>query len=351
MIVRSVRIVGAGLIGTSIGLALSSAGVPVEMLDCDERAQSLATDLVGSVKIAYPELIIIATPLKAFATVIEEQFALNPDSIFMDVCSVKTEPLDKVESSGLSSAHFVATHPMAGREVGGAESARGDLFMSRSWVITPTATTDPQALELVRDLIANLGATVVELDAQSHDAAVAKISHLPQILSSLLASSLLGTSQQWLELAGAGLRDTTRIAQSDEKLWKEIIFSNAAEIAPLLINLQSDLAQLLSSLDDQDKIAAIIAQGRAGKALIPGKHGGKAREYTYLPIVIDDKPGQLGAIFNECAAISVNVEDLSIEHSPGQQNALITLALSDADAITLSNHLAAIGWNVHPVRK
>jgi prephenate dehydrogenase len=94
-----------------------------------------------------------------------------------------------------------------------------------------------------------------------------------------------------------------------------------------------------------------MRKGRDGRNLIPGKHGGKAREYTYVPIVIDDKPGQLGAIFNECAAMSVNVEDLAIEHSPGQLNALITLALSAEDAVKLSNHLSSIGWNVHPIRK
>jgi prephenate dehydrogenase len=108
---------------------------------------------------------------------------------------------------------------------------------------------------------------------------------------------------------------------------------------------------MIDSLDNPDEIAQLIAQGRAGKALIPGKHGGKAREYFYLPIVIDDKPGQLGAIFNECAAMDVNVEDLNIEHSPGQLSALITLALSQSDAEKLSTHLTSIGWNVHPVRK
>jgi prephenate dehydrogenase len=108
---------------------------------------------------------------------------------------------------------------------------------------------------------------------------------------------------------------------------------------------------MIDSLDDPAQIASLIAAGRSGKALIPGKHGGKAREYSYLPIVIDDKPGQLGAIFNECAAMDVNVEDLVIEHSPGQLSALITLALSHNDAEKLSAHLTSIGWNVHPIRK
>ena len=349
--VGSVRIVGAGLIGTSIGLALSAKNIPVEMVDIDPASQALAQDLTGGVRIANPDLIIVATPLKALSVVIEEQYALNPNSTFMDVTSVKTEPIAVVEASKLPLRQFIPTHPMAGREVGGAHSARADLFLSRSWIITPTAQSDPAALAMVGELITSLGATAVELEPGAHDAAVAQISHLPQIVASLLASSLHGAPEQWLELAGAGLRDTTRIAHSDANLWKEIIASNADQIKGLLLNLQSDLEKVIASLNDQEKIAAMINRGRDGRALIPGKHGGKAREYTFVPIVIDDKPGQLGAIFNECAAMSVNVEDLTIEHSPGQLNALITVALSDDDAIKLSNHLSAIGWNVHPIRK
>ena len=349
--VRSVRIVGAGLIGTSIGLALSAKNIPVEMIDVDSRNQGLAQDLTGAISISDPELIILATPLRALSQVINEQYALNPNSTFMDVCSVKVEPLRKVQASKLPLKQFVGTHPMAGREVGGAESARADLFLSRSWIITPDAQTDPAATTKVKALIQLLGATCVELDAASHDAAVARVSHLPQIAATLLAGSLHGVAPEWLDLAGAGLRDTTRIAASDENLWKEIISSNSKEIKGLLISLHNELGAMIEVVDDQEKIAAIIRKGRDGRNLIPGKHGGKAREYTYVPIVIDDKPGQLGAIFNECAAMSVNVEDLAIEHSPGQLNALITLALSADDAVKLSNHLSSIGWNVHPIRK
>jgi prephenate dehydrogenase len=349
--VHSVRIVGAGLIGTSIGLALAAKNIAVDMIDVDSRNQALAQDLTGAVTISKPELIILATPLRALSQVINEQYALNPNSTFMDVCSVKVEPLEKVKASKLPMRQFVGTHPMAGREVGGAESARADLFLSRSWIITPDSKTDPEAISKVKSLIQLLGATCVELDAASHDAAVARVSHLPQITATLLAGSLHGVAPEWLDLAGAGLRDTTRIAASDENLWKEIINSNSKEIRGLLTNLHSELGAIIDAVDDQEKIAAFMRKGRDGRNLIPGKHGGKAREYTYVPIVIDDKPGQLGAIFNECAAMSVNVEDLAIEHSPGQLNALITLALSAEDAVKLSNHLSSIGWNVHPVRK
>jgi prephenate dehydrogenase len=240
---------------------------------------------------------------------------------------------------------------MAGREIGGASSARADLFQGRSWILTPSADVDSVSHRLVLELIEHLGATPIELSALDHDRAVARISHLPQIASSLIAKQLTGTPPEWMELAGQGLRDTTRIAGSDESLWKEIIYSNRSELKQLLINLQNDVQSMIDSLEDPQLIAQLIAQGRAGKALIPGKHGGKAREYFYLPIVIDDKPGQLGAIFNECAAMDVNVEDLNIEHSPGQLSALITLALSESDAEKLSTHLTSIGWNVHPIRK
>ena len=348
---RTVRIVGSGLIGTSIGLGLVQRGVVVEMVDSDPSAQALAKDLTGGVAVVDPDLVIFALPTSALTQVIAREVALNPQSTFMDVGSVKNEVVLQVKTFPGLSVRFLPTHPMAGREIGGAGSARADLFQGRSWILTPEANCAPESKNLVVELITSLGATPIELSALDHDAAVAKISHLPQIAASLVAKQLTGTPVEWMELAGQGLRDTTRIAGSDEKLWKEIIYSNRNEISELLINLQKDLAQMISALNDPTKIAALIAAGRDGKALIPGKHGGKAREYSYLPIVIDDKPGQLGAIFNECAAMEVNVEDLNIEHSPGQLSALITLSLSALDAEKLSAHLISIGWNVHPVRK
>ena len=351
MKLTSVRIVGSGLIGTSIGLGLVQRGIKVQMVDADPKAQSLAIDLVGGVVVVDPDLVVLAMPTSQLSAVIESENQLNPQSTFIDVGSVKSEVLPQVEAISGMSRRFVPTHPMAGREIGGAGSARADLFQGRSWILTPSTDLEKSSKELALELIALLGATPIELTAADHDRAVAKISHLPQIAASLIAKQLDGTPAEWMELAGQGLRDTTRIAGSDESLWKEIIYSNRNELHQLLINLQNDVTKMINSLNNPEEIATLIAQGRAGKALIPGKHGGKAREYWYLPIVIDDKPGQLSAIFNECAAMDVNVEDLNIEHSPGQLSALITLALSEIDAAKLLSHLTSIGWNVHPIRK
>jgi len=351
---KSARIIGSGLIGTSIGLALVARGVEVDMRDIDSRAQLLARDLIKSSEVTHSDITILALPSRAVASALASEFALNPASRFIDVGSVKTKPLLDVSASPVHSSNFLATHPMAGREVGGAESARADLFQSRTWVYLPvdlnSEPVDPDLIAAGLWLIEALGATPVAMTAQEHDRAVALVSHLPQAVASLLAAQLSLGESSALSLAGAGLRDTTRIAASNSGLWDEIFTLNAGELVPLLINLQSDLAELIQSLKSGKSVSSFIEKGNQGRALIPGKHGGVAREYTYLPVVIEDKPGQLASLVSECAAANVNIEDLTIEHSPGQFTGLITLALSKSDADVLSKHLIASGWNVHAPR-
>jgi len=350
MSLSHVRIVGSGLIGTSIGLGLALKGVGVSMHDLDPRAQGLAEDLIKSPSSKPVDLVIFATPIGALNSVLNKEFDTNPKAGFIDIASVKSKVKVDVSTSKLPMSRFLPTHPMAGREVGGAESARADLFQGRPWIIDSHGV-DNDVLKMSSELIELLGGHQVDLDSTEHDKAVALVSHLPQLVASLLAKQLNGGDEAWLELAGAGLRDTTRIAGSDSKLWREIITANREALTPLLLALQSDLAQLISSLGDENSVATLINEGQQGRARIPGKHGGKAREYTFLPIVIEDKPGQLAALFEECAQAEVNVEDLTIEHSPGQFTGLITLALSEIDATKLSVHLKSNGWSVHAPKK
>ena len=347
---RGVRIIGSGLIGTSIALALATKGIPVQMADSDNERAALAQDLVGSADVGEVDLVVLALPTSHLAPVIAHQFSLYPKSAFIDVGSVKTKPLGEVENiSGLAS-RFCGTHPMAGREVGGPEAARSDLFEGRPWIYTPSPSCDLDVISLVIELIELLGATPVKMTAKEHDSAVALISHLPQIGASLIAKQLHGGPEAWLALAGQGVKDTTRIAASDPALWREIISMNREEIRPLLENMSQDLDHLIANFDDDRAVETFIEEGRAGRGRIPGKHGGRARDYTFVPIVLEDKPGQLAALFQECAEITVNIEDLSIEHSPGQFTGLVTLALSKDDATRLAEHLALKGWNVHPTR-
>jgi len=346
---KSIRIVGAGLIGTSIGLALKAAGASVQFVDVDTKAELLANDLVKSEKSENPDLVIIATPPSAFKSVIERESTLNPQAILMDIGSVKTKPLVEVSTFDGLLSRFCGTHPMAGREVNGAVSARADLFLDRAWIITPTTETSAEAKTMVLEVIAACGAQAVEMSARDHDQRVALISHLPQTVSSLLAAQLSNSNPDALALAGGGLRDTVRIAGSDPKLWGEILAANEAALLPLLISLQSDLSELISAASGPAKWESLVAAGRAGKSAIPGKHGGKSREYSFLPIVIDDRPGQLGSLFNACAKADVNIEDLALEHSPGQLTAVITLAIAPEDIERLSEFLTKDGWNVHSV--
>ena len=350
MTLSHVRIVGSGLIGTSIGLGLALKGVGVSMKDLDARAQGLAEDLIKNPSDLPVDLVIFATPIGALNAVINGEFEDNPKAAFIDIGSVKSKVKVEVSTSTLPLNRFLPTHPMAGREVGGAESARADLFQGRPWIVDAQGV-DGDVVEKASELIQLLGGHKIDLDSSEHDKAVALVSHLPQLVASLLAKQLTGGEERWLDLAGAGLRDTTRIAGSDSKLWREIVTANSQALAPLLQALQSDLDKLIESLEDENSVAELINDGQKGRARIPGKHGGKAREYTFLPIVIEDKPGQLAALFEECAQASVNVEDLTIEHSPGQFTGLITLALSESDASKLSSHLKSNGWSVHAPKK
>jgi prephenate dehydrogenase len=350
MTLSHIRIVGSGLIGTSIGLALTRAGKSVVMVDIDGEAQKLAQDLMGTTSEGgSPQVTIIASPLSSISQVISSEITQGLNLGFIDISSVKTNPVLEVSSLGLDMAHFLPTHPMAGREVGGAESARGDLFQGRPWILDSRGVSD-ELLQAGREIIEICGSHIIDMPVAIHDQAVALVSHLPQILSSALAAQLEGAPAEWLDLAGTGLRDTTRIAASNSQLWREILAANREALIPLLDKVIEDLKSLQLSLNSESAIEEFLKAGNRGRSMIPGKHGGVARNYTFLPVVIEDKPGQLAALFDECATAQVNVEDLTIEHSPEQYTGLITLALSREDAEKLYQHLLKQGWSAHSPR-
>lgn len=350
--IQSIRVVGAGLIGTSIGLKMKSLGCKVEIIDTDANSMKLAQDLVKSEKLSEPELIVVAVSVDANIKVVIEQINNNPNSIVCDLASVKSDLLLQVNKLSAHPENFVSLHPMAGREVNGAENSRADLFEGRAWIGISDSLKNKKNNAIIESFVNGCGGVLYWLTSKEHDETVALLSHLPQILSSLLASKLNDVNPNKLNLAGQGLRDVTRLAASDAKLWAQILTSNKDSIQPLLKDFIASLTNLQDSLNstNQDQVAAILNRGITGKARIPGKHGAKNRDYSFLPIVIDDKPGQLASIFNECAKVDVNIEDLSIEHSPGQETGLITLSLSAQDCEKLSEHLISKGFRVHPTK-
>jgi prephenate dehydrogenase len=320
------------------------------MVDIDENAQKLAQDLMGKASEgSIAEITIVASPLSSIAEVISKEKEQGLNVGFIDISSVKTNPKVEVSVLGFEMSRFLPTHPMAGREVGGAESARADLFQGRPWIVDPEGVA-PDLLAAGRELIEICGAHLIEMNSAEHDRAVALVSHLPQIMSSALAAQLEGAPAQWLDLSGSGLRDTTRIAASNPALWREIITANHSALEPLLESVITELQDLRGSLTSNEAVDDFIKSGNRGRSMIPGKHGGSARNYTFLPVVIEDKPGQLAALFDECAKAEVNVEDLAIEHSPEQYTGLITLSLSSSDATKLYQHLIEQGWSAHSPR-
>ncbi len=346
-----IKIVGSGLIGTSLALAWQKSGHEIELSDRSAENLELAINLLGGANLhhADPEVIVIATPVHQILGALHTEFEANPEATFIDIGGLKTNLLLEVARIPGLNARFCSSHPMAGREVNGPESARGDLFTGRPWILTPSAQTEPRSLSIARELALEAGASIFELAPEEHDAAVALVSHLPQAISSLLGVVIGQGESEYLGLAGQGLRDVSRLAASDGGLWSDLLISNRSAVLPLLEEYAAALDGLREALEESDseRLIALLGEGSEGRSKIPGKHGGIARNYHQLPIVIDDKPGQLARIFLECAQANVNIEDLTMEHSPGQQTGLITLSLSESDALKLHAHLTSLGWLAH----
>jgi prephenate dehydrogenase len=351
---KKVKIVGAGLIGTSIALGLKSAGYEVTIEDEYPEAESIAQSLIGQIgQGAIPEIIVVATPISTISSLLRALQQRYPESMFIDVGGLKSELLADIEHFPAIMEQFCPTHPMAGREIAGALAARADLFQGRIWIYTPTEHTSQRAISAALEVIQSLGGVPVELTAKEHDEAIAGISHLPQVVSSLLSVALENISEEYLMLAGPGLKDVSRLAASNPQLWSELLHSNRKAVSEYLRSFAEILNDLSTSLinDDLRKTHEILSRGRDNHRRIPGKHLGKHRNYWYVPIVIDDKPGQLARIFDLCAEVSVNVEDLGIEHSPGQETGLVTLAVSEADSRILYQSFSEQGWKVHLPRE
>jgi prephenate dehydrogenase len=216
------------------------------------------------------------------------------------------------------------------------------------WIITPLPENQRADVQVVEDLILSLGATPHRMDPTTHDQLFARISHFPQILSTLLAGSLLKV-EAGVELSGQGLRDMTRLAESDSKLWSQIISLNSEPLLRSIADFKSLLIELEVTLSkmDQESIVEIIRRGQEGRKLISGKHGGKPRDYMLFHIVIDDRPGVLGELFALCGEAEVNVEDLDLEHSPNQETGLITIAIAPEQDEIFASALKDKGWRFH----
>jgi prephenate dehydrogenase len=357
-------VVGTGLLGASVGLALTTRGVDVTLSDPSRTALALARD-VGAGRPAAPDdaepaLVVVAAPPDVTADVVRAELAAHPGAVLTDVASVKGYVLRELREAGADLSRYVGSHPMAGRERSGPAAAVPDLFVGRPWVIVDSGESTPAALLAVRSLATDLGGVPTTLDADEHDAAVALVSHVPQVMSSLVASRLRGAAPDALGLAGQGLRDVTRIAASDPALWTSILAANAAAVREVLLALRDDLDVTLGALGSaaqasgpEDvalgalaRIAQTIADGNTGVGLVPGKHGGAPRTYAVVTALVPDRPGELARLLTDVGNAGVNLEELQLEHAAGRPVGMASVSVDPARSAHLEAELTARGWRL-----
>ncbi|GAA1073994.1 prephenate dehydrogenase [Nocardiopsis metallicus] len=377
-VLRRVSVLGTGLIGTSIALALRARDVDVTLSDPDPASLRLACDLGAGRPMdrtpgsAPADIAVIAAPPAVVPAVLRQAQDSGLAQVYTDVASVKSSVLEGAERLGCDMATFVPGHPMGGREKHGPGAARADLFLGRSWALCPTGKADPGSVAAVTELARLCGADPLVLEAGAHDRAVALVSHAPHVASSAVAARLVSAGETALALAGQGVRDVTRIAGGDPAMWEEILTHNAGPVADVLREVAADLAATAEALHAQSATAAtfaseadpasesgsedgmqpvrdLLARGRSGHGRIPGKHGAVRRPvYTVIPVVIPDEPGALGRLFAAAATAGVNIEDVRIEHTPGLPLGVAELYLLPEAVDTLAEALSAEGWSVHP---
>ncbi len=363
-LIGPVLIVGAGLLGASIGLGLRNRGLDVVLSDSSPSTEAVARDIgagrlladaVGDGEQLSPELVVVATPPDVTARTVAEALLAYPDAVVVDICSVKEAILgDLTEIPGVAASldRYVGTHPMAGREKSGPVAARAELFTGAPWVLCAHTMSAPDAVLRAESLAVDLGAVPARMSVEEHDEAVALISHLPQVVSSLVATRLQDSPVQALSLAGNGLRDVTRIAASDPRLWVQIFSANAARLVDILYGVREDLNRLIGTLEEPAAdgarldMAQLISEGNAGQARVPGKHGAPPDSFARLTVLVDDVPGQIAKLLTEIGGTGINVEDFRLEHSPGRQVGLAELSVLPGKRHELTESLTQRGWKV-----
>ncbi|MFF6983987.1 prephenate dehydrogenase [Streptomyces sp. NPDC008343] len=358
---RTALVIGTGLIGTSAALALAARGVVVHLADHDpEQARTAAALGAGTDEApdGPVDLAIIAAPPAHVAGVLADAMRRGVARGYLDVASVKGGPRRELEALGLDLSWYIGTHPMSGREKSGPLAASADLFEGRPWVLTPTRDTDTEVLNLALELVSHCRAVPVVMDADAHDRAVALVSHMPHLMSSMVAARLENAEETAVRLCGQGIRDVTRIAASEPGMWIDILSANPGPVADLLTDVATDLEETVRALralqsSDEDKrlegtsgIEGVLRRGNAGQVRVPGKHGAAPRIYEVVAVLIDDQPGQLARIFADAGLAGVNIEDVRIEHATGQQAGLVQLMVEPKAAPVLSAALRERGWAI-----
>ena len=331
-------LVGTGLIGASVGLAAKRAGVEwVGGHDTDDEAAAIAlergaVDEVG----AFPELLaeadlaVVAAPVTVLPALVEEVIARAPDR-----CTVTDVGSTKEWSSRLP-ARFVGGHPVCGREAHGPAHATADLFDGATWFLTPVAATDPERYRTVHGFVASLGAVPVAIDPRAHDRLVALTSHLPHALANLLvnqAGSGRIEGHDPLAAAGGSLRDMTRVAGANPRIWVDIFLDNAPELAEALAEHRRRVEQVEEWLTERNagSLARWIAEASENRRRMLAEAYPDPGELQQVVVHVPDRPGVLAGITQALGAERINIEDFELRHFSPDRGGVLTMLVSGAE--------------------
>lgn len=359
MVQQRVAVLGTGLIGGSIALGLRARAPAAEIVGYDrdpsvlERAVELGavhhTTEDPRAAVADADLVVLAVPVDRIASACDRLAGHVPASaVVTDVGSAKVD----VVTAGHTAFgdRFVGGHPMAGSERHGIEAADPDLFDDAYWILTPTEVTSSDAYSGAAGLASTLGARAVAVDPGTHDALVARLSHVPQLAASALVDVAArgGDRDALLELAGRGFRDVTRIAASEPDLWVAILRSNRDAVLEALGRVRGSLERASELITQQrwDELGTWLDDARRyrlelfAKPDLPG-------EPVVVSLVIPDRPGILAEVTTVAGARGANIEDLRIVHSTEGGRGRLELVIQGRDqAGALAEALTALGYRV-----
>ena len=354
MEVKRLGIIGTGLIGASVGLAAKRAGVPlVEGYDfydnvaeaARERGAVDQTAIAADELLADSELVVVAVPVIALGSVLRE--AVGAEVTVTDVGSTKSKL-----GEALTSPNFVGGHPVTGSEAHGPEHATADLFDGATWFLTPTAHTDPERYRLVHGFVSGLGATPVAIDPQAHDQLVAVTSHLPHALANLLVNQA-GASRieghEPLAAAGGSLRDMTRVAGANPRIWVDIFLENTEALRGALGEHRRRLEQLEAALEARDAgfIARWIGEASGNRRRMLEQAFPDPGELHQLRVHVPDRPGVLAGITQALGAQRINIEDFELHHVSPERGGTLTLLVTGAgEAERAATLLESQGYGV-----
>jgi prephenate dehydrogenase len=348
-------VVGTGLIGGSIGMALRRRGWRVAGRDADparsRRALELgALDALGDDPDA--ALTFIATP--AGAVVDEARRVLHPagraarssepGGIVTDVAGVK----GPIVAALAGEARFIGGHPMAGSEQDGVEGADAELFVGSTWALTPSAGTDPDAYARLRGVIASLGANAVAVSAGRHDDLVAVVSHVPHLAAAALMDLAAGAASEdatLLHLAAGGFRDMTRVAAGHPGIWPDVVAENRTGIVATLDRLSSALVEIRRIVAEGDRAALLDLLERAREARISLPTGAPpVAEAAEVRVPVPDRPGTIAEVTTLLGELGVNIYDVEIAHSVEGDRGVLVLVVDAGTVAVVQKALVGRGY-------